>query len=138
MLARYTGQVRGLNEIVWHDPEAITNILAVKTIRLHFHIEYDCDGKCSIIWDGLPNTEFIMTEDGLHVHSPHNDFSFVNTVSENKEGFSKRQLKGATRARELCGWLAYPSVKDLRWAVMSNQIANCPVTVEDIDIDQQV
>ena len=69
MLARYTGQVRGLNEIVWCDPKAITNILAVKMIRLNFHIEYDCKaGKYSIIRDGLPNIEFIMTEDGLHVH----------------------------------------------------------------------
>jgi len=27
----------------------------------------------------------------------------------------------------------YPSLKDLKSAICSNQIANCPVTVEDID-----
>ena len=139
MLARYTGRLRGLGKIVWYDPKAITNILDMKSVRHHYHIEYDCEaGKYSIIRDGLPNIDFIMTDEGLHVHSPKDGFSFLNTVSENKEGFSKRQLKGASRARELYGRLAYPSVKDFRWAVMSNQIANCPVTAEDIDIAQQV
>ena len=81
MKARYTARVRGLDEIVWYDPEAITNILAMKMVRLHFCIECDCDaGNYSIIRDGLPNIDFVMTEDGLHVHSPYNDFSFVNTV----------------------------------------------------------
>ena len=106
MKARYTARFRGLDDIVWHDPESITNILALKMVRLHFHIERDCEaGKYSIVRDGLPNIDFVMTEDGLHIHSPRNDFSFINTVSENKEGFSTRQLKGATRARELMdGW----------------------------------
>ena len=80
-----------------------------------------------------------MVEDGLHVHIPGDKGkAFVNTVSENMEGFSKRQIKGAKAARELYSKLVYPSMKDFRWAVMSNQIKNCPVTAEDIDIAQRI
>ena len=30
--------------------------------------------------------------------------------------------------------LVCPSVKDFRWAIQTNQIWRCPVTVEDIDV----
>ncbi|MGL5934526.1 MAG: hypothetical protein ACRCZI_02770, partial [Cetobacterium sp.] len=83
--------------------------------------------------------KFVMLHDGLHVHVPkQTDKVFVNTVAENKEGYSKRQLKAAGRARELYAKLMYPSLKDFKWAVMSNQIKNCPVTVEDINVAQSV
>jgi hypothetical protein len=36
-------------------------------------------------------------------------------------------------AKELWAKLTFPSMKDFWWAVRSNQISNCPVTVEDID-----
>ena len=37
-----------------------------------------------------------MHESGLHYYDPRNDeFTFINTVSGNKEGFTQRQIKGA-------------------------------------------
>jgi hypothetical protein len=78
--------------------------------------------------------EFKMHESGLHYFDPRNNAHvFVNTVSGNKQGFSQRQLKGAKSARSLYAKLGYPSSKDFKWVIQSNQIRDCPVTVQDVD-----
>ena len=82
-----------------------------------------------------PNMEFRMHESGLHYYDPRNEeFNFVNTVSGNKQGFTKRQIKGAEVARTLYAKLSYPSWKDFKWVIQSNQIKDCPVTVQDVDV----
>jgi hypothetical protein len=60
--------------------------------------------------------------------------TFVNTVSENKQGFTMRQIKGAENARTLYVTLSYPSMKDFKWVIRSNQIKDCPVPVQDVDV----
>ncbi len=82
---------------------------------------------------------FKMHECGLHYYDPSDEqFTFTNTVEGNMAGYTKRQLKGATSARFLYKKLAYPSVGDFRWVVQANQIEECPVTVQDIDVAAQV
>jgi hypothetical protein len=81
-----------------------------------------------------PNMEFKMHESGLHYFDPRDKAHvFVNTVSRNKEGLSQRQLKGAESARALYAKLGYPSTKDYKRVIQSNQIRDCPVTVQDVD-----
>jgi hypothetical protein len=71
--------------------------------------------------------EFRMHESGLHYYGLMNEhhLTFVNTVSENKEGFTKRQIKGSELAQTLYKTLSYPSMKDFKWAIHSNQIKDC-------------
>jgi hypothetical protein len=60
-----------------------------------------------------------MHESGLHYYDPRKEahLTFVNTVSENKEGFTKRHIKGADLARSLYRTLSYPSMKDFKWVI---------------------
>jgi hypothetical protein len=84
--------------------------------------------------EGKPDMEFRMHESGLHYFDPRDsEFIFVNTVSENKAGFTKRQIKEAEVARSLNSKLNYPSWKDFKWIIRSNQIKDCPVTVDHVD-----
>ena len=53
-------------------------------------------------------------------------------------GFTKRQLKGAELARTLYSNLGYPSMKDFKWVIQSNQIKDCPVTVDDVMTANQI
>jgi hypothetical protein len=88
---------------------------------------------------GKPNMHFKMHSSGLHYYDPKdNEFTFVNTVSENLQGFTKRQIKGAELAKVLYSNLGYPSMKDFRWIIQSNQIKDCPVTVEDVDTAHKI
>ena len=140
LVVRHKATLPGYKNQVWFSDKGIANILSVKNVRDHHKITYDCDAAMYTVHrEKHPNLEFKMIESGLHVYVPGDKASaFVNTVAENKEGFTKRQQKGASLARRLCATLAYPSLRDLKWAVMSNQIANCPVTVADIDAAQAI
>jgi hypothetical protein len=89
---------------------------------------------------GKPNIEFRMHKCGLHYYDLRNEkhLAFVNTGSEKKEGFMKRQIKGAELARTLYKTLSYPSMKDFKWVIQINQIKDCPVTVQYIDVAQKI
>ena len=81
------------------------------------------------------NMDFRMHADGLHCYDPREDkteFAFMETVAGNKKGFTKRKIKGAETAKGLYTTLSYLSIKDHKWVINSNQIKNCPVTVEDV------
>jgi hypothetical protein len=84
--------------------------------------------------------EFKMHKSGLHYYDPRKEhhLNFVNTVSENKTGFTKRQIKCAEIARSLYKTLSYPSMKDFKWVIQSNQIKDCPVTIQDIDFETKI
>jgi hypothetical protein len=78
--------------------------------------------------------EFRMHSSGLHYFVPNDKaFVFVKTVAGNKEGFTQRQIKGAESAKTLYTKLGYPSMKDFKWVIQSNQISDCPVTVQDVE-----
>ena len=83
--------------------------------------------------------QFIIHESGLHYFDPrYQEFTFANTVSNNKEGFTERKIKGAEVARSLYATLIYPSPKDYKLVVRRNQIKNCPVTVLDVEVTWKV
>jgi hypothetical protein len=59
-----------------------------------FVVHHDLEGK--------PEMKFWMQESSLHYFDPRDiKFTFVNTVSENKAGFTKRQIKEAEVTRSL-------------------------------------
>jgi hypothetical protein len=66
------------------------------------------------------------------------EFTYVNTVSQNKAGFTKRQIKEAEVAQSLYSKLNYPSWKDFKWINRSNQIKDCPVTVNHVDTELKI
>ncbi len=74
---------------------------------------------------------------GLHVYDPDNlrglaSYSFMETVESNMASFTKRQILGANLARNLQAGLAFPSNQDMKWAIQSNLIKDCPVTIKDM------
>lgn len=54
------------------------------------------------------------------------------------QAFTKRQIASAYEAKSLYAKLAYPSIKDFEWAVISNQIQDCPITKSDIKNAQAI
>jgi hypothetical protein len=90
--------------------------------------------------ESKPNMEFKMHKSGLHYYDPRKEqhLTFVNTVSENKTGFTKRQIKCAEIARNLYKTLSYPSMKDFKWVIRSKQIKYCPMAIQDIDVAMNI
>ena len=80
-----------------------------------------------------------MYEIGLNYFYPRDqEFTFVNTVSKNKEGFTARQIKVAEVAKAFYATLIYPSAQEYNLVICSNQINNCPVTVQYVEVTQKV
>ena len=57
---------------------------------------------------------------------------YVATIKENMQGFTAKEIKGAKEARALYHKVGCPSFENFKNLIRSNQIRNCPVTVQDV------
>ena len=74
-----------------------------------------------------------MHNDDLHYHSTKNrEITLVQTVQENEEGYSQRQIQDAKEARDLYAKVGYPSARDFKTIISKNLILNCPLTASDV------
>jgi hypothetical protein len=82
-------------------------------VRKYWPIDYDYQSGKFTVHTNLGPMEFIEIEQGLHLYIPPEIMAaLVNTVAKNREGYTKRQLKGAQVAKELYAKLTFPSMKD--------------------------
>ena len=86
----------------------------IKCYRVTYDSEVDTSFVVHRSADGLPDLLFEMHPCGLHVCYPTKmgEFRFIQTVEENMKMFSKRQVAGAIRGRNLYNKLIYPSTAD--------------------------
>jgi hypothetical protein len=108
----------GYNKKIWFSTRAITNIIVLRNLIYQYRFAYDSDDLMFVVHRELenkPNMEFQMHESGLHYDESRKEqhLTFINNVSKNKEGFTKRQIKGVDTARTLNKTLINPSMKDL-------------------------
>jgi hypothetical protein len=83
-------------------------------------------------------SEFKPSEKGLHYHDTSEDNSnfeciVVNTVRDNFEGHTKRNIAKAKEARRLQGMVGNPTDKEFKGMVRERLITICPITVQDIE-----
>jgi hypothetical protein len=139
MVVTRKAYMMGYHKTVWFIKKAITNIIALRNLIQHYRVTYDSDDLLFVVHresESKPNMEFRMHEYGMHYYDPrmNEHLAFVITVSENKEGFTKRHTKGVETARALYTTLSYRSMKDFKWVIRSNQIKDCPVSVQDVNV----
>ena len=58
--------------------------------------------------------------------------SLVQTVKENKQFFTKKEIEGAEESRRLQQLIGWPSTTTFKRIVAQNMLRNCPITVDDI------
>jgi hypothetical protein len=143
MVVTRKAMLEGYNKIVWFSTRAITNIIALHNLIDQYHFTHDSDDLMFVVHresESKPNMEFKMHKIGLHYYDPTKEhhMTFVNTVLENKTGFTKRQIKCAEIARNLYKTLSYLSMKDFKWVIQSNQIKDCPMTIQYIDVATKI
>ena len=134
------GELPGYGE-VWFDERAIANVISFSNAEQK--------GKYDIAYE--PGTGFVMKNKengnvnifkkdntGLFTTPMEKDINLLNTVDENKKYYTKRQVDRAEVARKLYQVIGYPSVRDYKHIIQTNQIKNCPVTIEDINISEKI
>ena len=142
MIVTHKAKMAGCHKNMFFSKRSITNIIALSNVIQKYQVTYDIEDKMFMVHqeaESKPNMEFKMHKSGLHYYNPRNKhFAFINTVSGNKEGYTQRQVQGAEVASTLYAKLCYPSWKDFKWVIRSNQIKDCPVTVEDVNISLKI
>ena len=140
---KHKATVPGWGE-VWFNPHAITNIFSYAEMAKRHRITYDSN-KEDAFTVHLPDKQvkFTRTEHGLYVFKPKiqvksHQVQLVQTLDENKAFYTNRQFLKAKKARELYHALGTPSIQDFKAMLRMNLIANNPVTVEDIEIAEQI
>ena len=84
---------------VWFDERAITNILCLKNVKHKYQVTYDSspDGVFTV-HKPVQQLHFVVNKDGLHYHDTRNrEITLVQTVQENEEGYSQRQIQDVKR-----------------------------------------
>ena len=80
-----------------------------------------------------------MHKDGLYDHDTRNrEITLVQTVQENEEGYSQRQIQDAKKARDLYAKVGYPSARYFKNIISKNLFLNCPVTASDVVRDEKI
>ena len=140
--ATFTG-LPGCSFQVWHSPSAIADVLAlcdvVKVCRVTMDSGIDramivhCPNGTQVRFGQLDNGLYGLLEDRVNDTSDSpSPYSFLQTVSGQKQLFTTRQIKAAEQARELSRKLGRPSNSTLEHCLAHGHILNCPVTVEDL------
>ena len=132
----------------------MANILAFRDVvnipgaRVKF--DTDCDRAIHVTVPNFSTMVFKECAEGIyyidtrtlspsnHSNLPVDAYSFLSTVSSNKQHFTRQEIEGADRARSLQQLLGWPSTADLKRYVANNLITNCPVTVDDITRAQYI
>jgi hypothetical protein len=143
MVVTQKAKMEGYNKTGWFSTRAIINIIALRNLIDHDRVTYDSDDLMFVVHresESKPNMEFKMHKSGLHYYEPRKEqhLTFINTVSENKTRFTNRQIKCAEIARNLYKTLSYLSMKDFKWVIRSNQIKDCPVTIQYIELATKI
>ena len=101
-----------------------------------FRVIFDSEGR-KFFRMVLPDTEgiFQLSPNRLYYFDPtdwENSVLLLNTVSENREGFTQREYKSPWKVQRAMQLLGFPSERDFENMVRSNMIVNFPVTFSDV------
>ena len=134
------GDLQNFGE-VWYNPKSLANILSLAHVRKTCRVTMDTAIENCLIIHRQDGTEMKFREykTGLYYFdasankskAPITDYCFVQTVSDLKKLFSRREIEGADRARDLLAKLGRPSQKHFEHMLANNVIINCPVTADD-------
>ena len=137
---------------VWFNPASLANILSLAQVRKYCRVTMDTrqepamivhlgNGKIMKFKEYTNGLYFYDTREDLielskdkQVTTSENvtDYSLMQSVEENKQLFTHKQLKAADAARELSRKLGRPSKKNFECIIATNLINNCPITLDDV------
>ncbi len=145
-------KIPGLDIRAWVDRKSIKNMFGFANMADQYHITYNNRIEDAfIVHTKGKNIKFKRTTEGLYSYEfPDNYLELIKslktpsgsqhilTVAENHKNYSVQQYERAQRARKLYHILNAPSKKNFKYILRSNQIKNCPVTPQDVDIAEDI
>jgi hypothetical protein len=128
---------------VYYNPQPLANILSLAQVSEMFRVTMDTAEAPTMMVHVSPDLilRFQQCGSGLYYYdtaaNTNNSnvisYLFLSTVRNNKDYFNRQKNEGADKARILQGNIGWPSTKDMRNYIASNQIVNCNVTVDNVN-----
>jgi hypothetical protein len=133
------GMLRNFGD-VWFSRSAIANILSLSQLKERYPVKYDSSaGNQFVVKQPTKNVIFKQSLSGLYYDDTRDRaIVMVNTVNENREGYTNREFERAKVAQRALGMVGYPSPADFTHMVRANMIRNCPVTPTDITTSNKI
>eukprot|EP00934_Nitzschia_sp_Nitz4_P002894 Nitzschia sp. Nitz4//scaffold489_size5144//2753//5083//NITZ4_009231-RA/size5144-processed-gene-0.2-mRNA-1//1//CDS//3329552900//2884//frame0 len=129
---------------VWYDPEAIANILSLRNVKTKYSVQFDSNQEGSFIVTKPDGETFHFTEsqNGLYyldttITQP-DETVLVNTVEDKRDSYTDADYSRAVIARKLLIKIGRPSIKDFKHIIQSRAIPNCPVTIRDVRMAEDI
>jgi hypothetical protein len=128
---------------VWYDETAIANIFGLSDLKKKHRITFDLEKEDAfIVHVDNGNMKFKCNPKGLYTYVVSDrylkkDNHLVNTVKENRVGYTQRQFEQAKRARELYHIKGTPT-ETFKTLIKMNAIRNCPVTTDNVNIAEKI
>jgi hypothetical protein len=125
--------------VVWYDKTAIANIFGLSKLKKKHRVTYDTEKEDAFIVHMNNNTlKFECNPEGLYAYKVSNEYlkkqsHLINTVKENRVGYTQRQFEQAKRAQELYHIVGMPTIESYKALIKMNAIKNCPVMTEDVN-----
>jgi hypothetical protein len=124
---------------VWYDKTAIPNIFGLSKLKKKHRVTYDSEKEDAFIVHMNKDTlKFECNPKGLYTYKVSDKYlkkqsHLINTVKENRVGYTQRQFEQAKRAQELYHIVGTPTIESFKALIKMNAIKNCPVTTEDVN-----
>jgi hypothetical protein len=138
----HKGNFQNLFE-AWFDPDGLANILSLSLLSTVCRVVYDSTDTGAFLAhfpDGKVWT-FEKSDNGLYYYDTTDDPNFSNdevtdyclisTVEGNEKRYHRREVEAAKKAGEVYAILNRPAKRVFERILSTNQLNNCPVTVED-------
>ncbi len=123
----------------YYNPECLVNIISLDLLQAKYHTTFDSEKKNAFtvkVSDVLTIT-FEGFGSGLYfvnLNTPVNAYplSLLNTVTENKQFFNRREIEGAEAARAQQGQIGWPSDLEYYEIIRDNLLTNSKATLDDL------
>ena len=143
-IVTHKAKVDGFGE-VWYNEDAIANIFSLKDLIKKHKVTYDSSKENALIVQRKDDIiKFPANKLGLYTYEVPGSKAatrpshLIDTVKENRSGYTQSQFKKAVRARELYHLLGAPTLENYKGFIKMNGVHNCPVRLEDIKIAENI
>ena len=125
---------------VWYNEKSLANILSMAAVRKVCRITMDTSIEAAMHVHKQDGTimKFAEYTSGLYYFDTGPnftnetcDYSFLNTVANNKRQYTLAEIQGADKARTLYRKIGRPAESDYNGYLDDNLIRNCPLTSDD-------
>jgi hypothetical protein len=117
--------------MVWYDKTAIANVFGLSELKKKHRATYDSEKEDAFIVHMNNDTlKFECNPEGLYTYKVSDEYLkkqsyyLINTVKENRVGYTQRQFEQAKRARELYHIFGTPSIELFKTLIKMNAIKN--------------